>query len=209
MTEKKGCFITFEGGDGAGKTTLIQTLESYLCKMGRDVIVTRAPGGTALGCSIRSLLLDKHGSPLCPRAELFLFLADRAQHVEEVIAPALARGAIVLCDRYNDSTIAYQGVARGFEPCWTRSLCDFATAHLTPNLTLYLDIDPAIGLQRAAGASAGQDRIESEGLTFHKKIRQAFHTIAKEDPLRMKVIDASRSASEVFEMALEIIHGCI
>lgn len=206
---KKGCLITFEGGDGAGKSTLIDTLHHYLEKMGRSAIKTRAPGGTKVGHVIRSLLLTKEEVPLSARAELFLFLADRAQHVDEVIRPALDEGVIVLCDRYNDSTVAYQGTARAFDPVWTRSLCEFATDHVQPDLTLYLDIDPKVGLSRAMAASLQKDRIESEGIAFHEKIRQAFHRIAKEEPTRFRVIDASQSPASVFEEALEIIHATI
>ena len=207
--KRSGCLITFEGGDGAGKSTLIDTLHHYLEKMGRSVISTRAPGGTKIGATIRSLLLTQGEEPLSERSELFLFLADRAQHVDEVILPALAKGAIVLCDRYNDSTVAYQGTARGFEPEWTRSLCDFATKDLQPDLTLYLDIDPKIGLSRALAASQKTDRIESEGITFHEKIRKAFHAIAERDPSRFRIIDASKSPASVFEEALQIIHATV
>lgn len=204
-----GCFITFEGGDGAGKSTLIDTLHSYLEKMGRSVIKTRAPGGTKVGETIRSLLLTKSDVPLSERAELFLFLADRAQHVDEVIRPALADGKVVLCDRYNDSTVAYQGVARGFKPDWTRSLCDFATSELEPNLTLYLDIDPKVGLSRVMNHGAQKDRIESEGISFHEKIRAAFHKIASKEPSRFHILDASKSAADVFEQALKILHDVL
>lgn len=200
--KKAGCFITFEGGDGAGKTTLIETVYHYLEKTGLSVIKTRAPGGTRVGETIRSLLLTKTEVPLSDRGELFLFLADRAQHVQEIIRPALESGSVVLCDRYNDSTVAYQGTARGFDPVWTRSLCDFATHELQPDLTLYLDIDPKIGLSRAAGVANDKDRIESEGIAFHEKIRKAFHKIAKQDPERFKIIDASVSPADVFEQAL-------
>lgn len=206
MKNNIGCFITFEGGDGAGKSTLIDTLYRYLEKLGRSAIKTRAPGGTKIGETIRSLLLTKGDAPLSERGELFLFLADRAQHVDEVIGPALAKGQVVLCDRYNDSTVAYQGTARGFEPKWTRSLCDFATNNLQPTLTLYLDIDPKIGLSRVANIGAGKDRIESEGMAFHEKIRAAFHKIASEDPKRFRIIDASKSPDEVFQQALEIVN---
>jgi dTMP kinase len=203
--KERGRLITFEGGDGAGKSTLIHSLHDHLEKTGSLVIKTRAPGGTTLGETIRSLLLTKGDVPLNDRAELFLFLADRAQHVEEVIKPALSSGMIVLCDRYNDSTVAYQGVARGLDPVWSRSLCDFATGAVQPSLTLYLDIDPEIGLRRAQHTGNKQDRIESEGLLFHKKIRNAFHMIAGQEPSRFKVIDATQSPDDVFRQAVEMI----
>ncbi|MBM3207237.1 MAG: dTMP kinase [Chlamydiae bacterium] len=204
--KKSGCFITFEGGDGAGKSTLIETIHQYLEKTGRSVLKTRAPGGTRVGEIIRSLLLTKTETPLSDRGELFLFLADRAQHVQEIIKPALDKGCIVLCDRYNDSTVAYQGTARGFDPDWTRSLCNFATHDLQPDLTLYLDIDPKVGLSRVLRLGNDKDRIESEGLAFHEKIRKAFHKIAKQDSERFKIIDASLSTAEVFEHALAKIN---
>lgn len=205
----KGHFITFEGGDGAGKSTLIETLHRYLERLGRSVVKTRAPGGTKIGETIRSLLLNKGDTPLSVRGELFLFLADRAQHVDEVIKPALAKGQVVLCDRYNDSTVAYQGTARGFDSVWTRSLCDFATNNLQPTLTLYLDIDPKIGLSRVANTGVAKDRIESEALSFHEKIRESFHRIAKEEPKRFRIIDASQSPETVFENALKIVNDVL
>jgi dTMP kinase len=207
--QNTGFFLTFEGGDGAGKSTLIDKLHRYLERMGKSILKTRAPGGTKVGETIRSLLLTKSETPLSERGELFLFLADRAQHVDEIIYPALQKGQIVLCDRYNDSTVAYQGTARGFEPVWTRSLCDFATKGLQPDLTLYLDIDPKIGLSRVANTGIDKDRIESEALSFHEKIRLAFHNIAKEEPKRFRILDASRSPDDVFEQALGILNDVL
>lgn len=206
---KNGHFITFEGGDGAGKSTLIETIHRYLETNGESAIKTRAPGGTKIGETIRSLLLTKGDTPLSERGELFLFLADRAQHVDEVIKPALAKGQIVLCDRYNDSTVAYQGTARGFDPIWTRSLCDFATNNLQPTLTLYLDIDPKLGLSRVANTGAPKDRIESEALSFHEKIRESFHAIARNEPKRFRIIDASQTPDAVFQSALKILHDVL
>ncbi|NDD57921.1 MAG: dTMP kinase [Chlamydiae bacterium] len=203
--KSSGCFITFEGGDGAGKSTLIDTLYQYLEKMGRPVLKTKAPGGTRVGDILRNLLLTKTDPPLSARSELFLFLADRAQHVAEVIQPALNEGCIVLCDRFNDSTVAYQGTARGFDTKWTRSLCNFAAEGLEPDLTIYLDIDPKIGLKRVLRHRQDKDRIESEGIQFHEKIRKAFHKIAKENAERFKIVDASKTPGEVFEQSLEII----
>jgi dTMP kinase len=207
--QNTGFFLTFEGGDGAGKSTLIDKLHCYLETMGKSILKTRAPGGTKVGETIRSLLLTNSDTPLSERGELFLFLADRAQHVDEIIYPALQKGQIVLCDRYNDSTVAYQGTARGFEPVWTRSLCDFATKGLQPDLTLYLDIDPKIGLSRVANTGIDKDRIESEALSFHEKIRSAFHNIAKEEPKRFRILDASRSPDDVFEQALGILNDVL
>ncbi len=199
--KKKGIFITFEGGDGAGKTTLIQKIFTYLAKCEFDVLQTRAPGGTEIGQDIRNLLLHKHDAPLSKRSELLLFLADRAQHVDELIFPHLKKGKIVLCDRFNDSTIAYQGGARGFREELVRKLCDFACDDFAPDLTLYLDLDPKIGFERAQKAGLVKDRIESEALKFHQKIRKSFKQIAKKEPKRFKIIDASETPEEVYSQA--------
>lgn len=204
-----GVFITFEGGDGAGKTTLIDQLYRDLQTRQLPVLKTRAPGGTEVGQQIRNLLLHTRKDTLDRRCELLLFLADRAQHVEEVILPALAQGTIVLCDRYNDSTVAYQGGARGFSPEMVEDLCSFACQDLKPHLTLYLDVDPAVGLLRAAQAGFQKDRIESEDLTFHYKIREAFRLIAQEEPHRFQILDASKPSQDVFHLAKEKIDALI
>lgn len=201
----KGLFITFEGGEGAGKSTLIDRLYEALKAQGRAVLKTRAPGGTRAGEAIRALLLNKEGVALIPRAELLLFLADRAQHVEEVITPALKSGQIVLCDRYNDSTIAYQGIARGLGKEEVQKLCAFATDGLDPHLTFYLDLDPAVGLKRLKQVKEGKDRIEAEKLSFHQKIREAFHQIAKREEKRFRILDASKSPDQVFHQTLEVV----
>lgn len=200
--------VTFEGGDGAGKTTLMDRLFAVLIDAGRKVRRTRAPGGTPLGESIRQLLLQpSHLVPMSLRCELFLFLADRAQHVDEVILPALAEGDIVLCDRFNDSTMAYQSGARGFDTSWISELCTFASAGVVPGLTFYLDIDPIVGLSRAKGQRHSEDRIESEAISFHQRIREAFLSIAAQEPNRFIVLDAHRPAEEVFLAAMEKINA--
>ena len=202
MTRKKTRFITFEGGDGAGKTTLIKKVHAYLEKEGHKVVCTRAPGGTEIGTEIRRILLKKHPLPMTARCELFLFLADRAQHVDEIIRPALDKGHIVLCDRFNDSTLAYQGVARGFKKKWLDALLRFASGDLLPDLTLYLDLAPEIGFERTKkGRAAAPDRIESEALAFHRKIRRAFRQIAQKNPQRFIPINAAQSPEEVYELA--------
>ncbi len=202
----KDLLITFEGGEGAGKTTLIKGVRKALQEKGKDVLVTRAPGGTPFGNKMRSLLLDEKG-PLDKRAELFLFLADRAQHVKEVIKPALALGKVVLCDRFNDSTVAYQGVARELDPVYVRSLCLFAGDGLLPNLTFYLDIDPEVGLKRAMVESGSKDRMESESLSFHKKIRGAFHAMAEEEPSRIYQLDGELSPEIILKQALDRLYA--
>lgn len=196
-------FITFEGGEGAGKTTLIERIYSEFQKRGKKAMKTRAPGGTITGNLVRDILL--HKGALCPRAELLLFLADRSQHVEEVIQPALKSGTVVLCDRFNDSTMAYQGGARGFDPEWVGKLCAFATNNLQPDITLYLDLDPKEGLNRVHHRT--KDRIEAESLAFHQKIRDAYLAIAKKEPKRFHVLDASKSPDEVFAQALPFLSG--
>ncbi len=199
-----GLFITFEGGDGAGKSTLMEGVYQTLSSRGEKVLKTHAPGATAAGKIIRSLLLNQEDVSLNARAELFLFLADRAEQVEKVILPALARGETVLCDRYNDSTIAYQGVGRGLGIEEVTKLCQFATNSLEPNLTLYLDLDPQVGLRRV---QTSKDRIEAEGLPFHEKIRSAFHALAKKNPKRLRILDANQSKELLLKNALEAIHA--
>jgi len=196
--------ITFEGGEGAGKTTLIEQVFAYLKAEGFPVLHTRAPGGTPLGSALRHLLLD-HPHTISSRAELFLFLADRAQHVEEIIRPALQNEQIVLCDRFNDSTLAYQG-ARGFDTAWLQKLLSFACAGITPQLTLYLDCPVEVGFQRV---QRSKDRIESEERAFHEKIRSLFLQIAKQEPSRFLPLDAMRSPQEVFSEAKKEIDALL
>jgi len=207
MAKKKGLFITFEGGDGAGKTTLIESLHMHLEKGGkRQVVKTREPGATSVGKEIRKLVLHSHALNLVKRCELLLFLADRAQHVEELILPALKKGQVVLCDRFNDSTIAYQSGARGLDEKAVRSLCNFACDKLTPDLTIYLDLDPKIGLKRVQKAGRGEsDRIEAETLKFHQMIRTTYLSLVKKHPKRFFLIDASKTPEEVYLAAKERI----
>ena len=207
--QHEACFITFEGGDGAGKTTLIDKVYAYLEKSGRAVLKTRAPGGTPLGDEIRRLLLGKEYGDISPRCELLLFLADRAQHVDQVIRPALQQGKVVICDRFNDSTIAYQGSARGFDQQFIDKLLQFSCQDVKPDLTLYLDLDPEIGFQRTQHDRASKDRIESEDLRFHRKIRQAFHDIAQKEPKRFILLDATLSPEKVFQLAQEKIDALL
>ncbi len=195
-------FISFEGGEGAGKSTLIHKVYEYLQAEKKPVLLTRAPGGTMTGELIRHLLLHHNEQDVSSRTELFLFLADRAQHVQEVILPALAQKKIVLCDRFNDSTVAYQGGARGFDPGWVRTLCHFATQNLEPTITLYLDIDPHEGLKRV---QRSKDRIEQEDISFHQKIRTAYLSIAKKEPKRFHVLDGSKPPQDVFQDALRLL----
>lgn len=201
----RGLLITFEGGDGAGKSTLMQNLYKHLIEKGESVVQTRAPGGTDLGNKIRSLLLHEQGV-INKKSELFLFLADRAQHVQEVITPALLEGKIILCDRFNDSTIAYQGAARDLDPMQVGALCDFATGGLKPDLTFYLDIDPSIGLQRSVKKLGTKDRMESEALAFHEKLRAAFHAIALKEPLRIHTLDGSLPPEILLQQSTKVFY---
>lgn len=196
----QGYLITFEGGEGVGKTTLIDAFYQYLKNSRQDVIKTRAPGGTEIGQFIREILLNQHQDKMSYLCELFLFLADRSQHVDELILPALKQKKIVLCDRFNDSTIAYQAVGRHQEEKQIEDLCAFASLQVPVHLTFYLDLDPELALKRIDKIK-DRDRIEAEGILFHKKIRQAFHALIKKDPKRFVLLDASLDPSKVFEIA--------
>lgn len=209
MASERSLFITFEGGEGAGKTTLIDKVYNTLLARGFSVLKTRAPGGTSLGEKIRALLLSHKDIPIAQEAELFLFLADRAQHVKEVILPALKKHQIVLCDRFNDSTLAYQAGGRGLDETQVRHLCKCASFNLEPHLTFYLDIDPELGLKRLACNRPPKDRIESEELLFHQKVRRTFCEIAKKEPQRFHVLDATLSSEDVWIQAMSYIDAVI
>jgi dTMP kinase len=186
-------FVTFEGVEGAGKSSQVARLAAELRKAGRTVLVAREPGGTPVGEQIRAILLDPNGGTVHPRTEALLFAAARAQLVEDVIAPALARGEVVLCDRYVHSSLAYQGAARRLGIPEVDRLNRWATTDLLPDLVVLLDLDPAQGLARSVGA----DRIESEQLAFHQAVRKAFLDLASADPARFVVVDAARPFDEV------------
>lgn len=199
-------FISFEGGEGAGKTSLINALATALAEQGYDVILTRQPGGTHLGEAVRDLLLHSSKGSISPKAELFLFLAARTQSVEEIILPALKEDKIVLCDRFHDSTIAYQGYAQNLGEEEIEALSHYSADGIVPDLTIYLDIDPATGLERAKTASRGKvDRIEAQKLAFHDKVRVAFLRIAEKDPKRFKVIDAHLTQPQVLEKTVSLL----
>jgi dTMP kinase len=180
-------FVAFEGGEGVGKSTQIARAAEWLRTLGHGVVETREPGGTELGREVRRLLLDPAGL-VTPRAEALLYAADRAQHVDTVIRPALATGQIVLTDRYVDSTLAYQGVGRGLDEA--KPITDWATGGLLPDLTIVLDLDPRLGLDRA-GARAAPDRLEGAALEFHEVVRAAYLGLAAAAPHRYAVIDAA------------------
>lgn len=195
-----GLFITFEGGDGVGKSTHISLLADSLRAQGYEVVVSREPGGTALGAQIRELLL--HGGEVSPRAEALLYAADRAHHADTVIRPALERGAIVLCDRYLDSSIAYQGAARALGKEEIRDLSLWATENLLPDVTFLLDLPVEIAQQRLVGES---DRIESAGMVFHEAVRAEFLALAEAEPQRWHVLDVREEIETVSAQIREYV----
>ena len=203
MKKEKGIFITIEGIEGCGKSTQAKMLGKYLGKKGLDVILTREPGGTEIGNQIRKILLDRKNKKILAVTELLLYAASRAQHVNEVIAPELAEGKIVVCDRFSDATTAYQGYGRGLDKKMISVLDKFSTGGLVPDLTIILDLPEKVGLERAKrrnremGISRGEGRIEEEGLVFHRKVRRGYLKIAKDDQKRVKVINALRSMEEI------------
>lgn len=199
-----GIFITFEGCDGSGKTTQIALLERYLRENGRNVLITREPGGDHIAESIRATLLSSQ-SPVSPRTELLLFLAARAQVVDYVIRPALERGDIVLCDRFADSTVTYQGYARGQNLEWVRRLNAYATNGLTPDKTLLFDIDPMEGLHR----QTDRNRMEEEAVDFHRRVREGYLEESRLFPERFRVIDATATVSEVHQAVLSALREII
>jgi dTMP kinase len=196
-------FITLEGGEGAGKTTQILHLAGFLAERGLKCILTREPGGTDLGKKIRALLLNPDNAGMAPETELLLYMADRAEHICTVIRPSLAEGKTVLCDRFFDATLVYQGAARGLSPEWTAQLHALVFAGLTPDLTLLLDLPPEVGLVRArrqlekGARSARESRFEDETLAFHQRVRNGYLELARRQPERFRVIDASREEVRV------------
>lgn len=205
-------FITFEGGEGAGKTTLIQSLVESLTKEGFEIVKTREPGGSLLSEHIRSWILNRDFNiKVGKEAELLLFLAARAEHLEELILPSLQQGKIVFCDRFNDSTVVYQGLARGIGFEKTKALCQLVTSSVNPDLTIYLDVDPSVGLKRTLStekenAKLGEmDRIEAEGLKFHQMVQEGFRRLAREEKERIVLIDANQPKEIVFKQAYHLI----
>lgn len=196
-------FLTFEGIDGCGKTTQLNLLATHLRESGHDVLVTREPGGTSLAESIRNYLLHTQ-RPLDARAELLLFGAARAQHIDEVIQPALRRRAIVLCDRFADSSVAYQGYGLGLPESFIKQMNGFATESVWPDVTFLFDVDVATGQERRR-AERGEDRIEARGLEFQEKVRQGFLQLAREEPKRVLVLDAAQSPDAIHQQVLAIL----
>ena len=198
----KGLFITFEGGDGSGKSTQISLLKSALEDRGFDVILTREPGGTVISEKIRSVILDPANSMMAPVTEAMLYAASRAQLVDEVIRPAVLEGKVVICDRFVDSSIAYQSFGRGLGKA-VEEINSYAIGECMPDLTVYLRLDPEKGKGRIS--SRKQDRIEMESGDFHRRVSEGYDWLAEKYPERIKVIDASGSIEEISEQILTIV----
>ncbi len=194
---ERGLFITFEGIDGCGKSTQLELVKAKLTELGKEFIVVREPGGTVVGEKIRGILLDKKNDSMVPLAELLLYEAARAQITEEVIKPSLEKGITVICDRFYDSTTAYQGYARALGTELTDMLNETATAGLKPDITFLLDLDPMTALKRRMGRGE-EDRLEALGTSFQNKVREGYLSAAAKDP-RIRKIDADRTPEEIFE----------
>jgi len=198
-------FITLEGIEGSGKTTQIDSMAASLTRWGYDPLITREPGGTAIGRQIRRILLDPGNTALDGTAEMLLYTADRRQHIQEVIAPALADGRVVICDRYFDATLVYQGGARGVDMTLLRDLHRMVNAGLMPDITFLLDLEPETGLSRAWGQVADgsrsdcETRFEKEALHFHQQVRRCYRDMASREPQRFECIDAAASPEAVSE----------
>jgi dTMP kinase len=207
-----GFFLAIEGIEGSGKTTQVARLEQRVRAGNANVTVTKEPGGTPLGDRIRAILLDPHEEGMDPIAELFLYAASRRQHVVEVIRPTLERGAVVICDRFTDATLAYQGFGRLLELDRLRQINEIATDGLRPDLTVILDAPEAFGLERARARNAASDlthesRFEGEDLRFHRRVREGYLALAAAEPERYAVVDATGSVDEVFERLLAALRA--
>lgn len=197
----KGMFITFEGGDGCGKTTQINLLDEYLRNKGYKTLITREPGSKGLGERIREILLNYDGE-VSSRCESFLFLADRAQNIDCIVKPALNRGEFVICDRHTDSSVAYQGYGRGLDIEGIKDLNNIATGGLKPDLTIVLDVDVETSQARVGSQ---KDRMESAGVEFFERVRKGYLEIAKQEPDRVKVVDSKQSIEKIHKQIVELI----
>ncbi len=204
----KGLFITFEGVEGCGKSTQLGRLQAWLEDQGHTVVVTREPGGTPIAEAIREILLDPANTAMGPEAELLLYEAARAQHIHEKIGPALARGHIVLCDRFADSTTAYQGAGRGFAPELLHELHTMATGGVWPDLTLLIDLDVRIGLERARNRGR-KDRLEREAIDFHQRVREGFLALAQSAPERIAIVDGNAPEAVVAQAVQAQVASCL
>ena len=197
-----GLFIALEGGEGAGKSTQVALLAEALRAQGREVVTTFEPGDSAVGQRLREILLDHDTGQLDARTEALLYAADRAEHVARVVRPAIDRGAVCISDRYIDSSIAYQGAGRSLDPADVQRVSEWATAGLLPDLTVLLDIDPAVGLTRF---DTPADRLEAEPLAFHQRVREHFLELSRSAPDRYLVVDASDPAENIAALLLEAV----
>lgn len=197
----QGLFITFEGPDGCGKTTQMKLLAEYFKKKGKEVVLTREPGGKGLGEKVREILLNYDGE-VSDRCESFLFLADRAQNIDIIVNPAVKEGKIVLCDRHIDSTVAYQGYGRGLNIDRINILNNLATNGKKPDLTLVFDVDVETSMKRVGKE---KDRMESAGIDFHNRVRKGYLELAKQEPKRIKVLDATKSIEEIHKDVINIL----
>lgn len=206
-----GQFVTLEGVDGSGKSTVLSHLGQALAAQGYPVVLTREPGGTDIGRAIRAVLLDVESTGMSPLCEAMLYAADRAQHISEVIQPALEAGNLVLCDRFTDSTIAYQSFGRGLERAWVEQLCEVAADGLVPDKTLLLDLPVEEGFRRLAHRRATQDegrreaRLDEETIAFHRRVYAGYRALAEASPDRFVIVDASRPVEEVVRACLETL----
>jgi len=192
-------FITLEGPEGSGKTSQIPAIAAFLRDAGYEVVVTREPGGTAVGDQIRDVLMNLENVTIVPRTEILLFLAARAQHVESLIRPALEEGKVVLCDRFGDSTLAYQGYGHATDLDTLRSLLNYSTGGLTPDLTLLLDVPVQDGMARKKDNAAEWNRLDAYTIAFHERVRKGYLALAANEPERWLVIDATKDKDEVQE----------
>lgn len=204
-------FITLEGIEGSGKTTQILQIAEHIKNKGNDCVITREPGGTAIGKQIRAILLDSNNKGLDPSAELLLYIADRVQHVQEVIRPALSSGKTVLCDRYFDATVAYQGIARGLDREWIDLLHKKVVENLQPDITILLDLPAETGLKRAweqihkGGRINSETRFEEEKIAFHENVRAGYLELARMEPDRFRIIDATKNEKNVHADVLKAL----
>jgi dTMP kinase len=203
---KQGQFITVEGPDGAGKSTILKELYRKLIEEGFEVVQTREPGGVSIAEQIREVILNKDNTAMDIRTEALLYAAARRQHLVEIVIPALEKGSIVICDRFIDSSLAYQGNGRGIGMTEVMNINQFAIEDKMPDLTLYFDISPEKGLKRIARHDGREvNRLDLESLDFHQKVYEGYQSLIKQYPDRIKVIDASKSKEEVFEQAYDIV----
>jgi len=194
---KASMFITLEGLDGSGKTTQVQRLIAWLQTRGQTVVSVREPGSTHIGDSVRAILHDRGNTNIDPKTELLLYCAARAQLIPEHIQPSLKAGAIVVCDRFIDSTLAYQGYGRGIELGFLRTLLAFVTGGLMPDLTFYLDVDPERALQRRSASGEEMTRLDVEAIEFHRRVRDGYRNLIAQDPARWQVIDATQTPEQI------------